>query len=76
MQCKYIIKTKTDITQSMLDVCVQSSISNLRTSQDGLLAVLKWSGSDPSMFSSDTKYTHSQILTELSGTNWTTPDIT
>ena len=71
---KYIIKTKADITQDMLDVCVQYSVENLRTSNDGLLSVLKWSGADPPMFSGDTKYTHKEILTVLAGEDWADDD--
>jgi len=75
MECTYIIKTKADITQAMLDVCVQDSISNLRTSIDGLLAILKWEltdpPTDPPVFDGDTKFTHAQMLTEMTGANWT-----
>lgn len=70
MDCTYIIKTKADITQAMLDVCIQESVANLRTSIDGLLSVLKWKGIDPPMFSGDTKYTHSEILTEMAKVEW------
>lgn len=55
----------------MLDVCIEESVDNLRTSIDGLLAVLKWEGTDPPMFDGDTKYTHTQILVVMAGTNWT-----
>lgn len=70
---KYIIKTKADITQAMLDVCIETSTDNLRTSLDGLLSVLKWSGTDPPMFSGDTKYTHTEILAEMAKVEWTVP---
>ena len=73
MDYTYIIKTKTDITQPMLDVCVQSSVSNLRTSVDGLLAVLKWNGANPPMFSGDVKYTHAQIIAEIDKPEWNDP---
>ena len=75
MECTYIIKTKADITQDMLDVCQQTSVANLRTSIDGLLSVLKWSGSNPDMFSGDTKYTHAEIRIELAKIEWTPPEL-
>lgn len=75
MDCTYIIKTKLDITQAMLDDCIQTSVDNLRTSNDGLLAVLKWSGVEPAQFAADTKYTHAQILTEMGGVNWVSPEL-
>lgn len=76
MSYTYIIKTKLDITQAMLDVCVEDSVDNLRTSNDGLLAVLKWSGTNPPMFSGDTKYTHEEILVEMAKENWKSEDPT
>jgi len=69
----YIIKTKLDITPAMLDACIQDSVDNLRTSVDGLLAVLKWSGEAPPMFSGDTKYNHSEILVEMAKPEWNPP---
>ena len=66
---KYIIKTKADITQAMIDVCMQDSLINLRTSIDGR-SILKWQGDDPSMFSADTKYTHAEILVEMAKPEW------
>lgn len=71
MSCTYIIKTKTDITQAMVDVCQESSLETLFPSVDGLLAVLKWEGVDPVMFSGDTKYTHTQIRVEMVKVEWT-----
>ena len=74
MDCIYIIKTKADITQAMLNVCIQNSVANLRTSLDGLECVLKWKGSDPPMFSGDTKYTHSEMLLEMAKPEWTSEE--
>lgn len=75
MSYTYIIKPKIDITQSMIDVCVQDSVSSIRTSVDGLLGVLKWSGGEPPIFSEDTKYTHDEILVEMNKLNWKKPGI-
>ena len=66
----YIIKTKADITQSMIDLCLETSIDTLRVSTDGLQSVLKWSSADPPMFSADTKYTHAEILAEMGKPLW------
>lgn len=74
MDCTYIIKTKLDITQAMLDVCVENSVDNLRTSIDGLLAVLKWEGENPPMFSGDTKYDHTEIRVVMATSEWTQVD--
>jgi len=75
MAYTYIIKTKADITQAMLDVCQENAIADLRTSVDGVLAVLKWSGEDPPVFDGETKYTHTEILTEMAKVEWDSPDV-
>lgn len=75
MDKTYIIKTKPDIDQAMLDVCQQNAVADLRVSLDGLLAVLKWQGENPPMFSGDTKYTHTQIRAIMINAEWTDPDI-
>ncbi len=72
----YIIKTKADITQAMVDLCEEDSLTSLRDSVDGTLSVLKWDVSpDPAMFSGDTKYTHAEIRTTMSGTDWTPAEL-
>ncbi len=65
----YIIITTTDITQPMLDVCMQNSTDALRNSSDGR-SVLKWEGSDPAIFDAYTKYNHDEILVELEDSEW------
>jgi len=69
---RYTIETKADINQAMLDVCVQESVGNLRTSNDGLLAVLKWKAEDPdpSIFDGNTKYDQTSMLVEMGIDNW------
>lgn len=69
MSCTYIIKDTANVTQAMVDVCQQTSLGTLRNSTDGR-SVLKWQGADPPMFSGDTKYTHAEILIEVSKAVW------
>ncbi|KKN74679.1 hypothetical protein LCGC14_0388810 [marine sediment metagenome] len=75
---RYTIETKAGISQAMLDVCVQTAVKNLRTSNDGLLAVLKWRSKDPNPpnFDGKTKYDHVPMLMEMDKANWKAPDIT
>ncbi len=68
----YIIKPTVDITQAMVDVCQENSLTTLTNSTDGR-SVLKWQGTDPPMFSGDTKYTHSEILLEMDKAEWNLP---
>ena len=72
MSCIYIIKTTGDITQAMIDVCQEDSLTTLRDSTDGR-SVLKWQGTDPPMFSGDTKYSPTEILVEMEKIEWTQP---
>ncbi len=71
MEFRYTIKTQAEITQEMLDVCIQTSLDTLRPSLDGLLSVLMWQGTDPLIFSGDIKYTQSEIIVEMNKPNWT-----
>lgn len=65
----YIIKTKASITQAMIDVCQEDSLTSLRDSTDGR-SWLKWQRTDPPMFSGDTKYTHTEAVTECLKPEW------
>ena len=70
----WVIITIADYTDDQLEELVgnaiQSGVSTLRKSLDGTLAILKWDGDTPSVFSSMTIYSHSQILTILRGSDW------
>ena len=71
----WVIITIADYTDEQLEnLCknaIQSSVSTLRKSLDGTLAILKWDGDTPSVFSSMSIYSHAQILSILSGAAWT-----
>ena len=70
----YVTPDFTDVTQSMIDDCHESSFSSLRHTVQGTDKVLlKYSGNDPDWVASLelTKYTHSEILTILAGDDWT-----
>jgi hypothetical protein len=68
------------VSNAFIDNAIQSSKETLRKNSgstgDSSKALLKFScdndaDNDPSVFDSYTKYSHSQIMTELSGTDWT-----
>ena len=71
---KWVIVNVSDITEEMILNAIQTSTSTLRKSLDGTKAILKWEGDTPSCFDSMTTYSHSEILTELSGSDWTSSD--
>ena len=68
---KWVIVNVSDITSEMISNSLQTSVSTLRKSLDNSKAILKWDGDTPSCFDGITTYNHSQILTELAGSDWT-----
>ena len=66
----WVIVDVPNITDEMIDNAIQTSMHSLRKTNDGSKAILKWEGDTPSCFDSMTTYTHSEILTELSKSDW------
>ena len=71
---KWVILNVSDITDEMIGSAIQSDIDSLRKSLDNSKAILKWDGDTPSCFDGMTTYTHSEILTELAGSDWSKLD--
>ena len=75
---KWIIITLADYTDEQLEdlvaKAIQTSVSTLRKSVDGTKAILKWDGDTPEGFEGITTYTHSEIRTTLSTSEWTSED--
>lgn len=67
---KWVIVNVSDITDEMITSALQSSTSTLSKSLDGSKAILKWEGDTPSCFDGMTIYSHSEILTELAKSDW------
>ena len=68
---KWIIINVSDVTDEMIDNALQTSMDTLRKTTDGTKTILKWDGDTPSCFDGLTTYTHSEILTELAKSEWT-----
>ena len=68
---KYVIVNVSDVTDEMISSAIQTGVNTLRKSLDNSRAILKWDGDTPSCFNGLTTYNHSQIKTELSGSDWT-----
>ena len=72
---KWVIITLADYTEDQLEDLVsnaiQSSSSTLRKSVDGTKAILKWDGDTPTVFNGMVTYNHTQILTTLATSEWT-----
>ena len=71
---KWVIVNVSDITEEMILSAIQTSTSTLRKSLDGTKAILKWDGDTPSCFDGMTTYSHSEILTELSNSDWSSDE--
>ena len=71
---KWVIVNVSDITDEMISSAIQSSINTLRKSLDGSKAILKFEGDTPSCFDGLTTYNHSEILTELAKSDWTSSE--
>ena len=71
---KWVIVNVSDITDEMIASAMQSSITTLRKTLDGTKAILKWDGDTPSCFDGMTTFTHSEILTELAKSEWTSEE--
>ena len=72
---KWAIITLADYTDEQLEdlviKAIQTSVSTLRKSVDGTKAILKWDGNTPEGFEGMTAYSHSEIRTTLSTSEWT-----
>ena len=75
---KWVIITLADYTDEQLENLVanaiQTSVNTLRKSLDGSKAILKWDGQTPSCFNGMTTFSHSEILTTLAGSEWTSEE--
>ena len=67
---KWVIVNVSDITDEMIASAIQTSMATLRKTNDGSKAILKWEGDTPSCFDGMTTYSHSEILEELSKSDW------
>jgi len=63
------------VTSGMVDAAMESSFDTLRHSVQGAdRVVLKYEGERPSVFDGIDTHTHSEILTIMSGPDWTAPN--
>ena len=70
----WILIKVSEITEDMISSAIQSDVDTLRKTLDGNKAILKWDGDAPSCFDGMTTYTHSEIITELAKSDWSSDD--
>ena len=62
----YAIVPINEVTQEMLDHCIQTSFDTLRRNLAGTQCVLKWEGDKPECLQSYQDYTNEEILIIIS----------
>ena len=70
----YVIIDASEVSSVDFDQVMQTSADTLRYSVDGSKALLKYEGTQPSFLLGKTEYNHEEILTILSGPEWTSDD--
>ena len=70
----YIIIDSSEIPSVDFNSVLNTNADLLRYNLDKTQAVLKYEGDQPSFLNGKTEYTHSEILTILDGTEWTSPN--
>jgi len=71
----YCIINSSEVSSVDFDQVLQTSADTLRYSVDGSKALLKYEGDQPSFLSGKQEYTQSEILTILSGAEWTSDEL-
>jgi len=70
----YVIINSSDVSSVDFSKVSETSADTLRYSLDGTKTFVKYEGEQPSFLSGKTEYDHAEILTILSGDEWTDPD--
>ena len=71
----YCIINSSEVDSVDFDQVLQTSADTLRYSVDGSKALLKYEGTQPFFLLGKTEYTHEEILSILSGPEWTSDEI-
>lgn len=71
----YVIIDSSEVDSIDFDQVFETSADTLRYSLDGTQTFVKYEGGQPSFLSGKQEYTHSEILTILSGAEWTSDEL-
>ena len=74
MSRKYVIIDASEVSSVNFDEVLETSPSTLRYNLAGTQTFVKFEGDTPSFLAGKTANTHSEMLTILSGSDWTDPD--
>jgi len=70
----YVIIDSSEVSSVDFNQVLQDGESSLVYSLDGTKTFVKYEGEQPSFLSGKTQYSHSEILTVLSGDEWTSDE--
>ena len=68
---KYTIITKDEVTSVDFSQVLETSANTLRYNNASTKTFVKFEGNTPSFLNGKTQYTHTEMLTELSKSDWT-----
>ena len=71
----YVILDSSEVGNVDFDQVIQASTDTLRYSLDGTKTIVKYEGTQPFFLLGKTEYTHEEILSILSGPEWTSDEI-
>jgi len=71
----FVIIDASEVNSVDFDQVVETSADTLRYSLDGTKTFVKYEGTQPFFLLGKTEYTHEEILTILSGPEWTSDEI-
>ena len=71
----YVIIDSTDVDSVDFDSVLNTSADMLRYSLDGTKTFVKYEGTQPFFLLGKTEYTHEEILSILSGPEWTSDEV-
>lgn len=70
---EYVVMLLSQVTDQMIDDCLETSRETLRLNNDGTKTILKYEGEKPASLTPYVEYDHDEILEILSAPEWTTP---
>jgi hypothetical protein len=72
---QYVIIDASEVSSVDFDQVAETSADTLRYSLDGTKTFVKYEGTQPFFLLGKTEYTHEEILSILSGPEWTSEEI-
>ena len=70
----YVIINASEVANVDFDQVLENSVDNLVYNVAGNKTIVKFEGDTPSFLEGKTQYNHAEILSILSGSEWTDPD--